>query len=196
MPLKFWVWIPFRQGILDTTLCDKACQWLATGQWFSLDTPVSPTNKTDYHDITEILVKVALNTIKTFYTWCLHYNRDHDPTNDRRDWHNFSVFIKYIWNTITHFFILSEAISLPTSKPYLIENYIVRIIFLTTNSCYKWLYIIFDFKIVQNNKGLCNYNIIILYTLLNFIYDILRMPLQFINSYYRYYCLKQILVTL
>ena len=30
------------------------------GKWFSL---VSSTNKTDYHDITEILLKVALNTI-------------------------------------------------------------------------------------------------------------------------------------
>jgi hypothetical protein len=27
------------------------------------DTPVSPTNKTDRHDITEIVLKVALNTI-------------------------------------------------------------------------------------------------------------------------------------
>jgi hypothetical protein len=35
-----------------------------TGQWFSLGTPVSSTNKTDRHDITEILLKVALNTIK------------------------------------------------------------------------------------------------------------------------------------
>jgi hypothetical protein len=32
--------------------------------WFSPDTPVSSTNKTDRHDITEILLKVALNTIK------------------------------------------------------------------------------------------------------------------------------------
>ena len=31
-----------------------------TGRWFS---PVSPTNKTDHHDITEILLKVAFNTI-------------------------------------------------------------------------------------------------------------------------------------
>jgi hypothetical protein len=30
---------------------------------FSLDTPVSSTNKTDRHDITEILLKMALNTI-------------------------------------------------------------------------------------------------------------------------------------
>jgi hypothetical protein len=32
-----------------------------TGQWFSLGTPVSSTNKTDSHDITEILLKMALN---------------------------------------------------------------------------------------------------------------------------------------
>ena len=47
-----------------TTLCDKVCQCLATGQWFSPGSPVSSTNKTDRHDITEILLKVALNTIK------------------------------------------------------------------------------------------------------------------------------------
>jgi hypothetical protein len=31
---------------------------------FSLGPPVSSTNKTDGHDITEILLKVVLNTIK------------------------------------------------------------------------------------------------------------------------------------
>jgi hypothetical protein len=36
-------------------------QWLATGQWFSLGTPVSSTNKTDRHDKTKILLKVSLN---------------------------------------------------------------------------------------------------------------------------------------
>jgi hypothetical protein len=37
---------------------------LAAGQWFSPGTPVSFTNKTDCHDITQILLKVALiNTI-------------------------------------------------------------------------------------------------------------------------------------
>jgi len=33
------------------------------GQWFSPGTPVSSTNATDSHDIAEILLKVALNTI-------------------------------------------------------------------------------------------------------------------------------------
>jgi hypothetical protein len=32
-----------------------------TGRWFSPGTPVSSTNKTDHHNIAEILLKVALN---------------------------------------------------------------------------------------------------------------------------------------
>jgi hypothetical protein len=48
------------RSVLDTMLCDKVCQWLATGRWF---TPVSSTNKSDHHDTAEILLKVALNTI-------------------------------------------------------------------------------------------------------------------------------------
>ena len=36
--------------------------------WFSADTPVSATNKTDLHDISEILLKVAFNTITLFLT--------------------------------------------------------------------------------------------------------------------------------
>jgi len=42
----------------------KFCQWLAAGRWLSPGPPDSYTNKTDRHDITEILLKVALNTIK------------------------------------------------------------------------------------------------------------------------------------
>ena len=44
-------------------LSKTVCQWLATGQWFSPGTPVSSTNKTDHHNITEILLKVELNNI-------------------------------------------------------------------------------------------------------------------------------------
>jgi hypothetical protein len=56
------VWIPL--GVLDTTLCDKVCQWLVAGRWFSPGTPVSSDNKTYRYDIANyILLKVALNTI-------------------------------------------------------------------------------------------------------------------------------------
>ena len=56
-------------GVLDTTLCDNVCQWLAAGQWFSPGTPVSSNNKTDHHKITEILLKVVLNTINLNLNW-------------------------------------------------------------------------------------------------------------------------------
>jgi hypothetical protein len=42
---------------------DKVYQLLAHGRWFSLGTPASSTTKTGRHDIAEILLKVALNTI-------------------------------------------------------------------------------------------------------------------------------------
>ena len=62
-PLTLWVRIPLRRGAQDRTLHDKVCQWLAAGQLFIPGTPVSSTNKTDRHDITEILLTVALSTI-------------------------------------------------------------------------------------------------------------------------------------
>jgi hypothetical protein len=36
-----------------------------SGRWFSPGTPVSSTNEADRHDIADILLKVALNTITT-----------------------------------------------------------------------------------------------------------------------------------
>ena len=60
-------------------LCDKVCQWLAAGRWFSSGTPISSTNKTDAHDIAKILLNVVLNTITlTLYIllicfFTLHY---------------------------------------------------------------------------------------------------------------------------
>jgi hypothetical protein len=53
-----------RQGVLYTTLRDKVCQTLVVG------TLASSNNKTDCHDISEILLKGALNT-KTLNTLTL-----------------------------------------------------------------------------------------------------------------------------
>jgi hypothetical protein len=58
-------------------------KWLAIGQWFSPGPPVSSTNKTDRHDITEILLKVVLNTTKHII---------HDITE---------ILLKVVLNTIT-----------------------------------------------------------------------------------------------
>ena len=65
MPLKLCVrTTPFMPRCTRYNIkVDKVCQRLATGWWFSPGPPVSSTNKTHRHDITEILLKVALNTI-------------------------------------------------------------------------------------------------------------------------------------
>jgi hypothetical protein len=52
------------------------------GQWFSLGTPVSSTNKADRQDITEILLTVVLNIITlTIFTF---YFSVKAPSKDRR----------------------------------------------------------------------------------------------------------------
>ena len=87
-PLMLWIRITIRARC--TTLYDKVCQWLATGRWFFPGLPVSSTNKTDHHDITdEILLKVTLNTIK----------QTNKPTNQypkenrwkRHNWHSLHI---------------------------------------------------------------------------------------------------------
>jgi hypothetical protein len=59
--LYFLLYIFAQRGsVLDTTWCDKDCQRLAAGRWI---TQVSSTDKSDRHGVTEILLKVALNTM-------------------------------------------------------------------------------------------------------------------------------------
>jgi len=65
-PLTLWVRITIIQGVLDTTLCDKVCQWLATGRGF---TPVSSTNKTYSHDITETTVNHVDNIARETFSF-------------------------------------------------------------------------------------------------------------------------------
>jgi hypothetical protein len=60
-PLMLWVRISIRARC--ATLCDIVCQWFATDRWFSPGTTVSSTSKIDRHNVTEILMKVALNTM-------------------------------------------------------------------------------------------------------------------------------------
>ena len=50
------------RGALDITLCNKVCQWLAAGRWFSPGTLGFTTIKTDRHDMREILFRVTLST--------------------------------------------------------------------------------------------------------------------------------------
>jgi hypothetical protein len=107
--------LQWARSVLDTTLCDKVCQWLAAGRWFS---PVFSTNKTYRHDITKILLKVVLNTINLTITpplcffametsticWgfahtrilkiCKNYNVHKNGSQHKQN-------VKSIWHTIT-----------------------------------------------------------------------------------------------
>ena len=119
-PLTLW-------GVLDT-LFDKVCRWLATGLEFFPDTPVSSTDKTDRHDISEILLKVALSTITTniynmarshegrdswqyifipnFISNTWHYGHENDPKI-----HLFDLDIQGIWRSwwyITHHLMIIQ----------------------------------------------------------------------------------------
>ena len=59
--------IPLQPGVLDTTICEKLFQLLTAGLWFSLGTSVSSTNKTNCHNITEILLRVPLTLTLYYY---------------------------------------------------------------------------------------------------------------------------------
>jgi hypothetical protein len=55
------------------------------GQWFSPGPPASSTNKSDRHDVTELLLKVTLSTIK--------------PTNQ----YEFKVFMPNVQHILSGF---------------------------------------------------------------------------------------------
>jgi len=56
--------VNYKEGCTRLAVAsDKVYQLLTHGRWFSPGTLASSTTKTGRHDITEILLKVALNTI-------------------------------------------------------------------------------------------------------------------------------------
>ena len=57
------------RDVLDTTLCDKVCQWLKAGQSISQGTPISSNNKTECHNITKKLLNWFLLMVR-----CTWYN--------------------------------------------------------------------------------------------------------------------------
>ena len=118
-PLTFWVRIPHRRGVLDTTLYDKVCQWIAAGRWFSSGKPVSSINnqQTVPHVIIEILLKVAL-TIPSIPSWLFNIDERiiifilYQYYYSDRYWNITSFLIDEIvtvtLNTITSSFIISQ----------------------------------------------------------------------------------------
>ena len=58
----------FKKGSTRfTDANDKVYQLLAHSRWFFQGTPASSTTKTGRHDITDILLKMALNIINQIY---------------------------------------------------------------------------------------------------------------------------------
>ena len=57
----FFLFIILLLKVLHAIPYDIVCQWPSTGGWFSQRSPVSCTNKTNRHDITEILLNLTLH---------------------------------------------------------------------------------------------------------------------------------------
>ena len=101
-PLRLWVQISIRARC--TTSCYKVCQWLATGRWFSPGPPVSSTNKTDRHDISEISYTVD-------YWWPVHMFNENTKyyTHTTCTWfreRNNQIELRFVW-TILYVKIIS-----------------------------------------------------------------------------------------
>jgi hypothetical protein len=77
-------------------LCDKVCQWIATGRWFSPGSPVSSINKTDRHNITTNFIVFGLtwSGLKPliYSTWCKQAN--HYTTNWVANFERMYLFIR------------------------------------------------------------------------------------------------------
>jgi hypothetical protein len=100
---SWWISVIFTHFL---TLCDKVCQWLTTGQWFSQGTPVSCTNKTDGHYIMKYCWMWHFNTINpTLFHSLMSYV--YIPELMR----TFSLFLTYNLDTTVHWSI--TVISVP-----------------------------------------------------------------------------------
>jgi len=99
--------------LILVALCDIVCQLLVIGRWFSPDTTVSSTNKTDCHDITEILLKEVFNTINqpivTFtnfvYVW-VNIERSYHATQGDA----FNLFYLYFQIYLAVYFVFADLI--------------------------------------------------------------------------------------
>ena len=87
----------------------KFIKLLATGRWFSPGTPVSSTNKTHRHDKTNILLKVASNTINLNHPILLGLKCAELSGNQRTSF-QVAMYVPY-WVTLTLIFDSVQSIT-------------------------------------------------------------------------------------
>jgi hypothetical protein len=124
-----YLWVRISPRARCTTLCNQVCQWLAAGRWFSPGAPVSFTNKTDLHDITEILLKVALNTINQPTIYCVNkYNNTIEQTKTvikhNFEEHSFLSLRKWLFSYKYILYALNEHV--PRYWKWLIKQSIIK----------------------------------------------------------------------
>ena len=74
--------VNYKKGSTPLTAAsNKVYQLLAYSRWFSPGTPASSTTKTGHHDIAEILLKVALNTINKSINQSINQSINHFTFN-------------------------------------------------------------------------------------------------------------------
>ena len=117
--------------------CGKA------GRWFSLGTPISSINETDRHDITEILLRVALNIITPPYRY-IHsttYLTGSKPSLKNKLSKHKERNSKSNCNTFQYLHFITLISNVSSDNNNLVDShevkYTVQIIF-TTNPEKKW----------------------------------------------------------
>jgi hypothetical protein len=125
------------------------CQWLAEGRWLSPGTPVSSTSTTDRHDITEILLKVVLNTIPlNLRSTSIHKNILGNrilfsstlyPSGSVRS--GLTLFVNYSTPTIKHYFWIG-------ARQYWVDICHVILEFISVLLCYKILVKMFSYSLI------------------------------------------------
>ena len=88
--------VPITTNVTSSNLVQAIQHYvpLVAGTWFSLCTPFSSTNKTYRHDITEILLKVALNTINLHQSKTIEDIRLCYKTTDAFNWDQEYMMLK------------------------------------------------------------------------------------------------------
>ena len=102
--------------------CDKVYQLLAHGRWFSPGTPASSTTKTGRHDITEILLKVALKHQKLIKSNQLFLPISSVSTTVRLNLALFLSFLAVILRDSLNLWHRGTSLTIPFSIRYSINN--------------------------------------------------------------------------